>query len=309
MNKQSMARGVGLALAVGTMVMLAGCGPAAGVGGLVAAVALVLGVAGCSSSHVRGGDRDGDGHGSETDCDDDDATVHPGADEQCIDFPMPCSRYGGDGRDNDCDMRVDEGCPISTCNPFPDAGPIGDGGFDDLDRDGYPVTSDCNDSDASVHPGANESCCDGVDSDCDGMDDPVGWACNCVEDYDRDGYGGGFGGDCNDTDATIHPGATELCGECNAGDGVDQNCDGALDEGCMPILNCAPDADGDGYDTGLGGDCNDMDPSIHPGATEECFDGQDDDCDGAVDEEGVPPDGCLIINGMRDAEDDGTALG
>ena len=43
------------------------------------------------------------------------------------------------------------------------------------------------------------------------------------------------------------------------------------------------DADGDGY---LDDDCNDLDPSAHPGAEETC-DGQDDDCDGAVDEHTV----------------------
>ena len=67
-------------------------------------------------------------------------------------------------------------------------------------------------------------------------------------DADNDGFspgkckGGGAyrGGDCNDAKASINPAAHEVC------DGVDNNCDGKLDEG-SPVLRCYPDADGDGY--------------------------------------------------------------
>ncbi|MCK4335455.1 MAG: putative metal-binding motif-containing protein, partial [Candidatus Aenigmarchaeota archaeon] len=104
---------------------------------------------------------------------------------------------------------------------------------------------DCNDSDASIHPGALDVCGDGVDQDCDGNDT----VCNCV-DNDNDTYYGydkiycPTGNDCNDNNASINPGAEEICG-----DGVDNNCDGTIDEGCEVC--------GDGYCAGsdLGEDC------------------------------------------------------
>jgi hypothetical protein len=78
------------------------------------------------------------------------------------------------------------------------------------------------------------------------------------------------GGDCNDSDGSIHPGATEICGN-----SVDENCDGTLDDGCPPPC---PDDDSDGYvpcslscTQPFGkqcGDCDDANPSVHPGAAE-----------------------------------------
>ncbi|MEA2116738.1 MAG: MopE-related protein [Thermodesulfobacteriota bacterium] len=92
----------------------------------------------------------------------------------------------------------------------------------DADGDGYHNKRDCNDSNSSVYPGAPETC-GNVDSNCDGVVEPCAPACT---DSDGDGFAveGGTCGtvDCNDADNSVHPGATETCG-----DTIDQDCSGA----------------------------------------------------------------------------------
>lgn len=99
------------------------------------------------------------------------------------------------------------------------------------------------------------------------------------------------GGDCDDTNAAVHPDAAE---ECN---GLDDNCDDTADEGLTGTTFYA-DADGDGHgdpaqgeqlcvDPGTGystldDDCLDTDPAVFPGAPELC-DGFDNDCDDVTD--------------------------
>ena len=106
-----------------------------------------------------------------------------------------------------------------------------------------------------------------------------------------------MGGDCNDHDAAVHPGADEVC------DGIDNDCNGKVDE-ADPGLDAAStttyfhDGDGDGYGdpssveqacvqpaeyVANATDCNDQDAAVHPGADEVC-DGIDNDCNGLVDE-------------------------
>ncbi len=161
---------------------------------------------------------------------------------------------------------------VVACDPA--AGMLGDDGEDgngdgggggnggsgctDADGDGYCVDVDCEDTVASVHPGALEVC-DGYDSNCDGN---IG-----DDEADTDGDGWPICSDCDETRKDVHPDAEEVC------DGIDTDCDGEL----MKLEDV--DEDGDHYYACT--DCNDQDSEIRPGAEEVC-DGVDNNCDGAL---------------------------
>lgn len=83
--------------------------------------------------------------------------------------------------------------------------------------------------------------------------------------------------DCNDEDESIYPGAPEDPEVSSYGDGIDNDCDGYIDEDTDD-----GDDDGDGY-TERQGDCDDENAVIYPERTDGC-DGIDNDCDDRVDE-------------------------
>lgn len=213
-------------------------------------------------------DADGDGVPATVDCNDTNPRVSP---------LHPESPY--DGIDNDC--------LSSTLD-------------DDLDNDGVPAAVDCDDHDESRYGGAVELC-DGIDNDCDGEIDE-GEDGYWYIDEDGDGYGSKVGsvtqcspdlvsltGDCDDQEGKVHPGAPEWC------DGLDNNCDGGVDEESGVWFL---DQDGDGFGdsdvvfercepgeprVSRPGDCDDFSAAVSPAQPERC-DGVDNDCDGISDE-------------------------
>jgi hypothetical protein len=124
--------------------------------------------------------------------------------------------------------------------------------------------------------------------------------------------------DCNDDPntggAAIHPGAIEIC------NGVDDDCDGLTDENVQTVYY--PDVDGDGYGNTaasikscappvgfitIGGDCNDNNATIRPGAAEVCGNFIDDNCNGQTDENCPVTTPSLSINDITENESQGTA--
>jgi hypothetical protein len=183
-------------------------------------------------------DDDGDGFSEvDGDCDDTDSSVYPEAPEIAHDgIDQDCN--GGDEIDSDDDgyTGVESGgvdCDDTDPEIYPGAEEIWYDGVDqdcegdsdlDADADGFDSDDyggdDCDDQDLLIYPGATELWYDGVDGDCDGWSD---------DDADGDGHDASEqgGDDCNDSDATVSPSASE------SRDGLDNNCDGACDEGLI----------------------------------------------------------------------------
>ncbi len=235
------------------------------------------------------------------DCNDLDSLVNPSMPEICDGIDNNCSGAINDSitfyvyyKDADNDSYGDINTTMDTCLAAPPMGWVMD-------------STDCNDLDSLVNPGAIEIC-DGIDNNCSGfINDGIDFFVY-YKDADNDSFGDsnftldtclatppmGWANnnlDCNDADDQIHPDATEVC------DGADNNCDGQVNEGLEQYLYYI-DADNDGFGddnlagidscaattpTGyaeVNGDCDDTNGDIYPGATEILDNGVDEDCDG-----------------------------
>ncbi len=204
---------------------------------------------------------------------------NPGASEVC------------DELDNDCDMRIDEGVSCDCTL-----------GVDTTQSCGFDPTLDgvgnCRlGSQMCVAPGMWTDCvgatppvdevCNGDDDDCDGSSDE-GVLVTCWEDIDRDGFAAidapssvqcppcadgntdmdpAIDADCDDGEATIFPGAPELCNR------IDDNCSRTGDN----EVQVEEDRDNDGFtSTGFAGceggpfpktDCQDFNDEVNPSSS------------------------------------------
>jgi hypothetical protein len=264
-------------------------------------------------------DDDNDGTTDDLDCAPADPLVHPGLLEACDGKDNDCSGAADDGFvDSDQDGLADCVDPDADddgiVNPADNCPAIPNPGQDDLDQDDVGDLCDVDaDGDSIPDPGDNcpglkntlqlDSDKDGFGDDCDedkdgdsipNDDDNCPLVSNPLQsDSDKDGIGDlcendldGDGApdslDCQPMNPGIFPGAAESC------DGVDNDCDGSVDQGfpdsdfdgLKDCIDADDDNDGDPDDA----DCQPKNPAVHGGAKEIC-NGINDDCDADTDED------------------------
>ncbi len=205
------------------------------------------------------------------DCDDSSAAVNPAATESC------------DTVDNDCDGLTDEPGTADGSTYYLDQDGDGYGhpiltGVACAVGDGYSEdNSDCDDQDPDRNPGNTEICSNRVDDDCDGTTDEAddAEAPTWYTDADGDGYGTAGGptlescdepegyadntDDCDDSNDDVNPGASDR------EDGLDNDCDGEIDEGGGAVLD-----GGYGYEMDVSGS-PDIEGIFYATVNGECY--------------------------------------
>jgi hypothetical protein len=213
------------------------------------------------------------------DCDDEDPAVNPGVVESC------------NRLDDNCNGKIDDNA-IDALIWFLDVDDDGAGDIEQLVLSCEQVlgivanADDCDDTD----PNAAAVAAWYADNDGDGYGDAMAMilACHPPSGHVTDNT------DCDDTSDSRNRAAAEIC------NGLDDDCDGAIDENAIDAKPWFQDADNDGYGalpyilacqqpSGYAidnSDCDDQAPDVHPGAEEWC-DGTDSNCDGRIDNRAV----------------------